>query len=59
MFLLWRSRPLGDALFEEGSPAASGPSAPAKQNVSQPGAGNRSQPRYNHGSPNHLEAEAA
>jgi hypothetical protein len=36
----------------------SGPSAPAKQNVSQPGAGNRSQPRYNHGRLNHLEAEA-
>jgi predicted aspartyl protease len=26
--------------------------------VSQPGAGNRSQPRYNHGRLNHLEAEA-
>jgi hypothetical protein len=36
----------------------SGPSAPAKQNVSHPGAGNRSQPRYNHGRLNHLEAEA-
>jgi hypothetical protein len=36
----------------------SGPSAPAKQNVSQPGAGNRSQPHYNHGRLNHLEAEA-
>jgi hypothetical protein len=35
-----------------------GPSAPAKQNVSQPGAGNRVQPRYNHGRLNHLEAEA-
>jgi hypothetical protein len=36
----------------------SGPIAPAKQNVSQPVAGNRSQPRYNHGRLNHLEAEA-
>jgi hypothetical protein len=36
----------------------SGPSAPAKQNVPQPGADNRSQPRYNHGRLNHLEAEA-
>jgi hypothetical protein len=36
----------------------SGPSAPVKQNVSQPGARNRSQPRYNHGRLNHLEAEA-
>jgi hypothetical protein len=36
----------------------SGPSAPAKQNVSQPRAGNRSQTRYNHGRLNHLEAEA-
>jgi predicted aspartyl protease len=36
----------------------SGPNAPAKQNVSQLGAGNRSQPRYNHGRLNHLEAEA-
>jgi hypothetical protein len=36
----------------------SGPSAPAKQNVSKPRAGNRSQPRYNHGRLNHLEAEA-
>jgi hypothetical protein len=36
----------------------SGPSALAKQNVSQPRAGNRSQPRYNHGRLNHLEAEA-
>jgi hypothetical protein len=36
----------------------SGPSAPAKQNVSQPGAGNCSQPRYNHGRLNHLEAKA-
>jgi hypothetical protein len=36
----------------------SGPGAPAKQNVSQPGAGNRSQPRYNHGRLNHLEAKA-
>jgi hypothetical protein len=36
----------------------SGPSAPAKQNVSQPGAGNRAQTRYNHGRLNHLEAEA-
>jgi hypothetical protein len=36
----------------------SGPSAPAKQNVSQPIAGNRSQSRYNHGRLNHLEAEA-
>jgi predicted aspartyl protease len=36
----------------------SGPNAPAKQNVSQPGAGNRSQPRYNHGRLNHLEAKA-
>jgi hypothetical protein len=35
-----------------------GPNAPAKQNVSQPRAGNRSQPRYNHGRLNHLEAEA-
>jgi hypothetical protein len=36
----------------------SGPSAPAKQNVSQPGPGNRVQTRYNHGRLNHLEAEA-
>jgi hypothetical protein len=36
----------------------SGPNAPAKQNAPQPGAGNRSQPRYNHGRLNHLEAEA-
>jgi hypothetical protein len=36
----------------------SGPSAPAKQNVSQPGAGNRVQTHYNHGRLNHLEAEA-
>jgi hypothetical protein len=36
----------------------SGPSAPAKQNVPQPGAGNRSQPRYNHGRLDHLEAKA-
>jgi hypothetical protein len=36
----------------------SGPTAPAKQNVSQPRAGDRSQPRYNHGRLNHLEAEA-
>jgi hypothetical protein len=36
----------------------SGPGAPAKLNVSQPGPGNRSQPRYNHGRLNHLEAEA-
>jgi hypothetical protein len=36
----------------------SGPNAPAKQNVPQPVAGNRSQPRYNHGRLNHLEAEA-
>jgi hypothetical protein len=35
-----------------------GPSAPAKQNVSQPRAGNRVQTRYNHGRLNHLEAEA-
>jgi hypothetical protein len=35
----------------------SGPSAPAKQNVSQPGAGNRVETRYNHGRLNHLEAE--
>jgi hypothetical protein len=35
-----------------------GPSALAKQNVSQPGAGNRVQTRYNHGRLNHLEAEA-
>jgi hypothetical protein len=35
-----------------------GPSAPAKQNVTQPGAGNRVQTRYNHGRLNHLEAEA-
>jgi hypothetical protein len=34
------------------------PNAPTKQNVSQPGAGNRSQPRYNHGRLNYLEAEA-
>jgi hypothetical protein len=36
----------------------SGPSALAKQNVSQPGAGNCAQIRYNHGRLNHLEAEA-
>jgi hypothetical protein len=36
----------------------SGPSAPAKQNVSQPRAGNRSETCYNHGRLNHLEAEA-
>jgi hypothetical protein len=36
----------------------SGPNAPSKQNVSQPGTGNRSQPCYNHGRLNHLEAEA-
>jgi hypothetical protein len=36
----------------------SGPSAPAKQNVSQLGAGNRVQTRYDHGRLNHLEAEA-
>jgi hypothetical protein len=35
----------------------SGPSAPVKQNVSQSGAGNRSQPRYNLGRLNHLEAK--
>jgi predicted aspartyl protease len=35
-----------------------GPNASAKQNVSQPGTGNRSQPRYNNGRLNHLEAEA-
>jgi hypothetical protein len=35
-----------------------GPSAPAKQNVTQPGAGNRVQTRYNNGRLNHLEAEA-
>jgi hypothetical protein len=58
MFPLWRIRPLGDAMSEEGNPAAIRPSALAKQNVSQPGAGNRSQPRYNHGRLNHLEAEA-
>jgi hypothetical protein len=57
MFPLWRARPLGDAMSEEGSQQQSGPSAPAKQNAPQPGAGNRSQPRYNHGRLNHLEAE--
>jgi hypothetical protein len=36
----------------------SGPSATAKQNVSQPRAGNRFQTRYNHGRLNHLEVEA-
>jgi hypothetical protein len=36
----------------------SGPSAPAKQNVSQAGVGNCVQTRYNHGRLNHLEAEA-
>jgi hypothetical protein len=36
----------------------SGPSAPAKQNVSQLGAGNHAQTRYNHGRLNNLEAEA-
>jgi hypothetical protein len=36
----------------------SGLGALAKQNVSQPRAGNRSQPCYNHGRLNHLEAEA-
>jgi hypothetical protein len=36
----------------------SGPSAPAKQNVSQSGVGNRIQTCYNHGRLNHLEAEA-
>jgi hypothetical protein len=36
----------------------SGPSAPAKQNVSQPGAGNRIQTHYNHGRLDHLEAKA-
>jgi hypothetical protein len=36
----------------------SGPSAPAKQNVSQPRAGKLFQPRYNNGRLNHLEAEA-
>jgi hypothetical protein len=36
----------------------SGPSALAKQNVPQPGTGNGSQPRYNHGRLDHLEAEA-
>jgi hypothetical protein len=45
-------------MSKEGSPAAVRPSAPAKQNVPQPGAGNRSQPHYNHGRLNHLEAEA-
>jgi hypothetical protein len=35
-----------------------GPNASAKQNVPQSGACNRSQPRYNHGRLNHLEAEA-
>jgi hypothetical protein len=36
----------------------SGPSAQAKQNVSQLGAGNRVQTLYDHGRLNHLEAEA-
>ena len=58
MFPLWRARPLGDEMSEEGSPAAVRPQCPAKQNVSQPRAGNRSQLRYNHGRLNHLEAEA-
>jgi hypothetical protein len=58
MFPLWRAGPLGDAMSKEGSPAAVRPQYPAKQNMSQPGAGNRSQPRYNHGRLNHLEAEA-
>jgi hypothetical protein len=57
MFPLWRARPLGDAMSEEAQ-QQSGPNAPAKQNVPQPGSGNRSQPRYNHGKLNHLEAEA-
>jgi hypothetical protein len=35
----------------------SGPNALAKQHVPQPGAGNRSQPHYNHGRLNHLEAK--
>jgi hypothetical protein len=57
MFPLWRARQLGDAMSEEGSPATVRPNAPAKQHVPQPRAGNRSQPRYNHGRLNHLEAE--
>jgi hypothetical protein len=52
------SKAIGRCMSEEGSPGAVRPSAPAKQNVSQPGAGNRSQPCYNHGRLNHLEAEA-
>jgi hypothetical protein len=58
MFPLWRARPLGDAMSEEGTHQQSGPNAPPKQNVSQPRAGNRSQSRYNHGRLNHLEADA-
>jgi hypothetical protein len=33
----------------------SGPSVPAKQNVSQSGGGNRAQTHYNHGRLNHLD----
>jgi hypothetical protein len=58
MFPLWRARPLGDAMSEKGSPAVVRPQCLAKQNVSQPRADNHSQPRYNHGRLNHLEAEA-
>jgi hypothetical protein len=58
MLPLWRARPLGDALSEEGSSAAARPSALGKQNVPQPGVGNHVQTRYNHGRLNHLEAEA-
>jgi hypothetical protein len=36
----------------------SGPSAPAKKNVSQSGGGNRAETHYNPGRLNHLEAEA-
>jgi hypothetical protein len=36
----------------------SGPSVPAKQNVSQPGGGNHAHTRYNHGRLNHLEVDA-
>jgi hypothetical protein len=43
---------------KKASQQQSGSSALAKQNVPQPRVGNRSQPRYNHGRLNHLEAEA-
>jgi hypothetical protein len=57
MLLLWRTKPLGEALSKEGNSAVASSQPPARQGAPQQAPGGHGQ-AYNYGKVNHLDAEA-